>query len=153
MTDLALAFGGHDFDLVLADNDLARDDGLESAVIVSLFCDARARPEQLPSGDDASDLRGWWGDIDLTRGDGHGSLLWTLFRRKQTDTTLANARAYAQAALAWLVEDRVARSVTVDVEKAAHGVIALSVAIARPDGSRVDYRFDSLWMAQAAKVA
>ena len=68
MNNLVLAFGGHDFDLVLSDNDLARDDGLASAVIVSLFCDARARSEQLPPGDETDDLRGWWGDLDLTRG-------------------------------------------------------------------------------------
>jgi phage gp46-like protein len=78
MADIALVFSpfGHG-DLVLAGQDLARDDGLESAVRLSLFTDRRAKPEQLHAGDDRSDLRGWWGDIHpAVADDESSSLLW-----------------------------------------------------------------------------
>jgi phage gp46-like protein len=155
MADIALAFddfrGG---DLVLSGQDLARDDGLESAVLLSLFTDRRATVEQLRPGDDQSDLRGWWGDFSPPAdGDRIGSLLWLLGREKQTRETLARARQYAQQALSWMIDDRVASQVTVTTEYGAPGVMHIGVAIDRPDGSRLTYRYDFEWAAQAAKRA
>lgn len=155
MADIALAFtdyGGGD--LTLAGQDLARDDGLESAVLVSLFTDRRADPEQLRPGDDPRDLRGWWGDFNPpAAGDATGSLLWLLQREKQTRETLARARQYAEQSLAWMVDDRVARRVTVATEYAGTGVMHIGVDIERPDASRLSYRYDYEWAAQAAKRA
>jgi phage gp46-like protein len=153
MADLALLFtderGG---DLVLDGQDLARDDGLESAVLVSLFTDRRASAEQLRPGDDATDLRGWWGDIHATvDGDRFGSHLWLLRREKQTRETLARARQYARDALAWMLEDRVAASVSVATEYARPGVMFIGIDIARPSGDRLSFRFDYEWAAQAVK--
>ena len=154
MADIALAFtdyaGG---DLVLQGQDLARDDGLESAVLVSLFTDRRATIEQIRDGD-GSDLRGWWGDFNPpVDGDQTGSLLWLLRREKQTRETLARARQYAEQALAWLIEDRVARAVTATTEYGAPGVMHIGVEIDRPDAARVRYQYDYEWAAQAAKRA
>lgn len=155
MADIALTFddfrGG---DLVLAGQDLARDDGLESAVLLSLFTDRRATIEQLRAGDDQSDLRGWWGDFNPpVDGDQIGSLLWLLRREKQTRETLARARQYTQQALAWMVTDRVASRVTVETEYGSTGVMHIGVVIDRPGGDRITYRYDYEWAAQAAKRA
>ena len=63
MTDLALHFapGAWSADLSILGGDLATDDGLRTAVIISLFTDARARADDpLPEAD--ADRRGWWGD-------------------------------------------------------------------------------------------
>lgn len=155
MADIALAFddfrGG---DLVLSGQDLARDDGLESAVLLSLFTDRRATTEQLRAGDDKSDLRGWWGDFNPPAdGDQSGSLLWLLAREKQSRETLARARQYAQQALAWMIEDRVASTITVTTEYGAPGVMHIGVDIDRPAGPRLTYRYDFEWAAQAAKRA
>ncbi len=155
MTDIALAFS--DFfggDLVLAGQDLALDDGLETAVLVSLFTDRRASLEQLRPGDDATDLRGWWGDVQPdVANDRTGSHLWLLQREKQTPETLARAKQYAEQALDWMLEDRVASRVEVEVEYVARGVMGIQSTITRPDGSRVRYRYDYEWAAQAAKRA
>lgn len=155
MADIALIFtdyGGGD--LAMSGQDLLRDDGLESAVLVSLFTDRRASVEQLRGGDDASDLRGWWGDFNpAAEGDRTGSLLWLLRREKQTRETLARARQYAEQALAWMVEDRVARAVTVQTSYMAAGVLRIDVEITRPSGPPTQYRYDYEWAAQAAKRA
>lgn len=153
MADLMLSFndlrGG---DLVLDGQDLARDDGLESAVLVSLFTDRRASPEQVRPGDDATDLRGWWGDVNPpVDGDQTGSHLWLLRREKQTPETLARARQYARDAVDWMLADRVAASVSVETEYADRGVMFIGVDIARPDGRRLSFRYDYEWAAQAAK--
>jgi phage gp46-like protein len=155
MADIALAFtsirGG---DLVLAGQDLARDDGLASAVLVSLFTDRRADPEQLRADESKTDLRGWWGDFKPpVEGDQTGSLLWLLRREKQTRETLARARQYAEQALAWMIEDRIAKTVAVSTEYGGLGIMYIGVEITRPDSTRVRYQYDYEWAAQAAKAA
>lgn len=153
MADIALTFtdyGGGD--LVLSGQDLLRDDGLESAVLLSLFTDLRARPEQLLPEDDKSDLRGYWGDVvPAAAGDKTGSLLWLLRREKQTAETLARAKQYCEQALAWLIEDKVASVVTVATQYIGAGMMRIDTAITRPGGNKVQYRYDFEWAAQAAK--
>ncbi|MGL6223897.1 MAG: phage GP46 family protein [Steroidobacteraceae bacterium] len=155
MADIALRF--EDFaggDLFLDGQDLARDDGLESAVLVSLFTDRRATLEQIRAGDDPADLRGWWGDYRAAvDGDQIGSHLWLLRREKQTAEVLSRARQYAEQALAWMIEDKVAKSVTVTTEYGQAGWLLIESIIERPNGSRVRYRYDYEWAAQAAKRA
>jgi phage gp46-like protein len=106
---------------------IARDDGLATAVLLSLFLDARAAPD-----DGATDRRGWLGDaLSPVPGDRIGSRLWLLAREKQTDETLRRAEDYAAEALAWLVEDRLAESVEVAAVWASAGAMRLAVT-ARP---------------------
>ena len=123
---------------------LAGDDGLDTAVILSLFTDARAREDDdTPAPDD---LRGWWGDAFAARsGDRFGSRLWLLGRRKQLPSVLAEAKGYAEEALAWLIEDGIASRVEVDAFIPRDGILGLGVAITRPDGQPVRYRFEALW--------
>ena len=149
MTDIKLAmqeFGG---DLVVVGADVNRDDGLETAVILSLFCDRRAAPEDLPPED--TDLRGWWGDVDIAdTGDQTGSLLWLIRREKQLPRVLTRARDYAQAALQWMIDDKVATSVQVDAEIVRRGFLGLTITITRPRGDQVSFRYDYAWQAQAS---
>ncbi|TKA91802.1 hypothetical protein FAZ79_00410 [Guyparkeria sp. SB14A] len=140
MTDLALTFGseGRDFDVIQQDADLATEDGLRSAVLVSLFTDRRAAEDDaLPDGTD--DRRGSWQDSYLDRqNDRQGSRLWLLKRAKQTAENATRAREYAEEALAWLVEDGVATAVRAQAEWVRRGVLQLTVRITLPDGSPFD---------------
>lgn len=132
-------------DITLQGFDLAQDAGLKTAVIVSLFTDRRALPDDpLPGADD--DLRGWWGDTfpDTPR-DRIGSRLWLLSREKQLTEVVNRAREYIEEALIWLVEDGIARRVVVSAEIIRSGVLGIGVEIFRPDGSVVDFRFARLW--------
>lgn len=132
--------------------DLARDDGLETAVLLSLFTDRRAEPEELPSHFSKDDLRGYWGDVrPPVEGDKFGSLLWLLAREKQTTDVLNRSRQYAQDALAWMTEDKIAQRVSVATSFPYQGWLLIDIDIYRPDGTRTSYRYNYEWAKQAAK--
>ena len=88
MSDIGLFWDRDSADFAIEANDLATDDGLETAVSLSLFTDRRAEDgDALPSGD--ADRRGWWGDdFPAVDGDRMGSRLWLLARSKQTPDVL-----------------------------------------------------------------
>jgi phage gp46-like protein len=132
-------------DWQLAGGSLAADDGLESAVIISLFTDRRAHDDDsLP--DDSGDRRGWWGDsYNPDSKDRIGSRLWLLSREKQLPAVLARAQDYAEEALAWLVADGVAGRVTVNASNPRMGLLALDIAIDRPQHPVARYRFERFW--------
>lgn len=152
MADAAMVMTENGGELVLSGFDLARDDGLETAVIISLFTDRRASAEQIPVELPQDDLRGYWGDIsNATISNQTGSLLWLLAREKQLPQVLGRAQQYCREALAWMVEDLVATRVEVAAEFVAQGWMLILVDIFWPTGSPVRYRFNYEWAAQAAK--
>jgi phage gp46-like protein len=148
MTDLALFWDGEAAaaDLALVSGDLATEEGLRTAVIVSLFTDRRARPDdRLPQ--EGADRRGWWGDVAAAEADDEiGSRLWLLQREKQTPETVTRAREYALEALGWMLRDRVAAAVEVEAEITRPGMLGLRVTVTRPDGPGRQ-RFDFVWKA------
>lgn len=124
---------------------LAADDGLETAVIISLFTDRRAEADDaLPDGGD--DRRGWWGDAYAEApGDLIGSRLWLLSREKLLPEALRKAKEYAEEALAWMVADGVAERVVVAAEAAERKMIGLAVEIHRPRQEPARFRFPVYW--------
>lgn len=154
MSDLRLRwtppFAG---DLEIVANDLAVDDGLETAVMLSLFIDRRANEgDELPDGSD--NRRGWWGDaLPVVAQDVIGSRLWLLSREKEQPSVLERAKAFAQEALAWLIDDGVAAAVTVTAEFTAVGLLGLQILIDRPGASAVTFSFGYVWAAQASEGA
>lgn len=152
MADAAMVMTENGGALILSGFDLVRDDGLETGVIISLFTDRRASPEQITAELPQDDLRGYWGDIgNAIPSDKTGSLLWLLAREKQLPQVLGRAQQYCREALAWMVEDLIATRVEVTTEFAARGWMWITVDIFRPTGSPVRYRFNYEWAAQAAK--
>jgi phage gp46-like protein len=134
-------------DLSVESLDLVKDDGLKTAVILSLFIDRRAEDDdELP--DNTGDRRGWWADAypDVV-GDQYGSRLWLLSREKQVPSVLARAKEYAEEALSWMVEDGIAESVLVTAEWVRRGMLGLLVQITKPDAAALEHRFEILWEA------
>lgn len=136
------------FDLVLNGGDLVIDAGLETAVVLSLFTDRRAQTDdEIPDGTD--DRRGWWADtFSDVEGDRIGSRLWLLAREKDTASTLERAREFAEEALDWMIEDGVAKNLTVVSERVRPGVLGLAVSIERAAGGR----WDTVWEAHVNAV-
>lgn len=143
MTDIAHAFDNELMtgDLALSDGLLASDAGLQTAVLHSLFTDARAL-----EGDplrDGESRRGWWGDLAAPlEGDRYGSRLWLLRREKQTPEVLLRAKEYAEEALAWLIADGYAEAVTVEASYPRRGVLALAVSIGLAGGAAQLFNFN-----------
>lgn len=143
--DRKLYFNG-DFmraDLAVEGGAVELTTGLETAVVISLFTDRRARTDDaLPDGVDG-DRRGWWADAFNQRP--IGSRLWLLSREKQLPAVVARAKEYAEEALAWLVEDNVASRVVVTAEVVKNGVLGLGIEIYRTGAEPVSFRFTYVW--------
>jgi len=124
---------------------LVEDDGLDSAVIISLFTDRRALDDDvIPDG--TTERRGWWGDqYSDVESDRIGSRLWLLDRSKQLPEVMAQAKSYCQEALQWLVEDGAAKSVNVTVTNPRDGVLYAQMDIIKPDGSTTQYKLNKFW--------
>jgi len=127
---------------------LDASDQLASAVYISLFTDRKApegwRPEVV-------DRRGWWGDGVAPAGEEAyelGSHLWLLRNEVATEEIAIAARHYAQEALAWLVDERVAASVTVEsglIGEPPRGVWLKILITDRQGEIAFDKRFEPLW--------
>lgn len=151
MTDFALELFDGVIDMALTVGDIVEDDGLETAVLISLFSDARATEDMIEAIDRDGDLRGWWADLEGA--DRTGSKLWTIRRAKQLQSVLARARGYASESLQWLIDDRVADRVDVETSYPSRGWMRLDISIYRPGSSNpVSYRFNYEWAAQLLKV-
>lgn len=135
-------------DLFFENGDLTREEGLETAIMISLFTDRRARDDD-PL-DDPEDKRGWWGD-QVETNDQIGSRLWLLDRAKTTAENLRLAGEYIKEALQWLIADGVARKVEVTTERAGsvqNPILAFQVQIYKKDGNSVTYKYSAPWQAQ-----
>jgi phage gp46-like protein len=138
---------GFGFDWGIEKGALSADDGLTSAVIISLFSDrVAAADDQLPDG--SGDRRGCWSDMPLDDGkpDPIGSRLWLLARAKATVKTAARAQQYALEALQWLKDDGVAGDIEVTAQYVTAEQLRLTVNITRQvAGQPVNHRFDYVW--------
>lgn len=136
-----------DFDWNMGFGTLESDDGLETAVIISLFSDRTAAADDiLPDG--MGDRRGFWGDVSLDGGppDLIGSRLWLLSRAKATLKTAARAKQYTLEALQWLIDDGVAGAIAVVAEYVSREQLRLTVTITRQlAGQQVSHRYDFVW--------
>lgn len=153
MNDIALNLTrtnlGDSFDFGIDTKDLAQENGLRTAIIVSLFTDKRVKKEEV--GQEQSQ-RGWWGDaLNEVTSDQIGSKLWLLEREKQTPLTLIKAEEYAREALAWLIEDQVAIKVDVTASYPGIGKMLIVVEVTRPNGEKLNYTFDSAWKVEGAR--
>ena len=94
--------------------------------------------------------RGWWGNSVSPEGETEeefGSWLWLLENEVATDAVAFQAKGYAEAALAWMVRDRVASRVTVETGLLAqNNGIFLRIAIFDRGGAQAyDRRFERAW--------
>lgn len=143
--DIALLYQAESkrIDAMILDGLLLTDESLLTPVIISLFTDRLAGPDdELPATEEWR--RGWWGDcLADAPGDKIGSHLWLLFRCKQTEETRRRGEEYARAALAWMLEDNVAKAVDVAAawKEPATGVLCLDIAIHKPGGNTERYYF------------
>lgn len=153
MTDIALERNRlGSASVVIESNDLKTDEGLRTAVELSLFTDRQAEPEDvLP--EPSTNRRGWWADaVPVVAGDKFGCRWWLLSRSKRTPDVLERAVTYAREALQWLIDDRVCERVDVTAEFLT-GVAgwAAAVTIHRPGSAPVRFRFDRVWAAEESR--
>lgn len=129
-------------DFAVSGGALTADSDLQTAVLISLFTDRRAEADD-PLPDQMASRRGWWGDALGKRR--IGSRLWLLSREKQLREVVNRAREYAEEALAWLVDEGIAKRVTVQAEIVQAGVIGLAIQIERNQAPPARFRYELAW--------
>lgn len=122
---------------------MTREESLRRSVTISLFTWHRAGPDDAV---DDLDRKGWWGDsVPSVAGDKIGSRLWLLQRRTLVADTLKDAKAYAEEALAWLVDDGVLTRVTVTAERQGNDRMNLRVTLIEQHGETLELNFNDTW--------
>jgi len=151
--DSNLMEGNFSFDTSI--QDLESDAGLETAVIISLFTDRRAKPDDILPDSNNPDRRGWWGDlVPNIENDQIGSRLWLLSREKTLENALIKAKEYAKEALEWFIKDKVVKKIDVSAERSGsvgHDILALLVQIHKPDGTILSFKYEAQWIAQGLR--
>jgi len=130
-------------DWAMDEADLAAGNDLPTALLISLFTDRSALPDDvIPDG--TNDRRGWLGDLDEDYP--IGSRLWLLDRAKQTDETLARAKEYMAEALQWMIDDGVAGSIDIYAEWTRPGMLGARITVYQPaKGAQSTLKFDWAW--------
>jgi phage gp46-like protein len=153
--DFALVFADGEADLAIVADDVLAEEGLETAILLSLYTDAPARDgDQIPDG--TGDPRGWWGDeFAAVDGDIFGSRLWLFDRAKirSGEPPQASGTDRAQIAresLQWLIDDAVTDRFEVE-DVVENGVPCLRITIYRPTSEPAIYTFPNIWAAEEAR--
>lgn len=129
------------YDLVIDGADFASAYGFESAIPTSYFTDARAPAVQVQ---EAARRRGWAGNaLYLDEGREVGGLLWLLDQARVTPDTINFAKGYAADSLQWMIEDGVARSIIIEVERDGTRSILISTDITSIENTV--QRYITLW--------
>lgn len=140
-TDLAFEQGDDGlFDLIIEDGDFKPTEGLETALLVSLFSDRRAYADEVP---DPLKRRGTI--IDLVPeepGDKYGSGLW-FYEQSRLSTEVRNGvRNEAEMSLQWTVADRLATFVQAEATREpANRLLNLNISLTALDGGLSSYVF------------
>lgn len=114
---------------------------LETAILISLFTDREANPDDvIPDG--TNDPRGWWGDAGTYP---IGSRLWLLDREKQTQATLGHAQDYVAEALQWLIDDKVVARFDILAEWTKAGELGIQIVAYMQDGSTKAMNYTWVW--------
>ncbi len=148
MNDIALIVKDGLIDIDVQSGDLLGEEGLETAILISLFTDQRIEESELPQGQ--TSRRGWWGDLfpDVD-GDKIGSKLWLLDNAKQLTSELPRYEQFVVESLSWLIEDGVASDISASASYPERGQLKIEIDITRPEGN--DSRFGFLWDGQSLK--
>lgn len=142
MSDLALVKKPNGmYDLDFGNGDLKLSNSLKNAVLLSLSCWSKGQDIH-----DVADLDpkigGWWGNaletVEI------GSEIWKLFRQKLNDQTANDAKSAAEKALKWMIDDGVAKEISVSA-LVIGVVLGLLVKIVKPDGTNEEFRWQVNW--------
>jgi len=114
------------FDIEITDGDFSQDDGILTAILISLFTDRQASTDDPLPGNN-SDRRGWWADELFS--EPIGSKLWLLERAKLTENNIALFTQYAEDALKWMVNRKLCSKVTITVSRDSSNLEKLNFTI------------------------
>ena len=127
-------------DLVLEGGDLKGEKGLRTAVLASVFSDARA-PADAVLPELGSSRGGWWAEEPASS---FGSRVWLERRSVASKATEQRMTAALVEAFTWLSDEEIARGVEVRPSRLGDGALGFEVAIARGNARRFELLWDQI---------
>lgn len=140
--------------LLLPTNTLDEREELVNIAKVALLTDALANVDDILPDPDATDRRGWWGNMDaevVWSGWPIGCKLWLLSRAKITPaqasegSTLTRAEAYCRAALQPMINLHLCSRIDVTATRADIQRINVLIVVYRGPLRLIDLQFQNLW--------
>lgn len=129
------------YDLAFVQGDFVLTNSLQNCVLISLACWSRDQDVREVA-NIKPDVGGWWGnsleDVEI------GSQIWKLFRQKLNSQTAENAVESAKSALKWMIDDGVAKDVSVEAEIKGK-YLEMVVSIEKPDATGEEFRWQINW--------
>lgn len=134
MSDVAIIFSEEDgFDIDFTNTEFKTDNGLQTAIYISLFSNRRH-----------DDQEGYWGDMfPEAENDKHGSILWSLKREKISKELLKRIEDAATDALKWMIEDGIAKAIAVEAVRVGTYNIRINIEITKSNNAKP--KFSYLW--------
>lgn len=118
--------------------DLVTTNGLESALDISILGEVRANAAEIVI---PQNRRGWWGSAVL--GYEQGSKLWLLSQARKTEENRLLSEEYAKKCLQWMLDDKIAREITVNSEFTSEGIL-IKITLVAQDNTVVS-RYYEMW--------
>lgn len=118
--------------------DLLTTNGLESALDISILGEARANESEIII---PQNRRGWWGSAIL--GYEQGSKLWLLSQARKTEENRILSEQYAYQALQWMLDDNIAKEITVNSEFTSEGIL-IKIKLVAQDNTVIS-RYYEMW--------
>ena len=142
-------------DWILADRDVERDAGFETAIMLTLLTNKRADDNDILP-DDYGDKGGWWGDsVPNVVGDQIGWKGWLLRREQTTDAVIARCKEYLIDGFQWMIDDNIVAGVEANVTRVDgilsapnDSVLFIQLNFQKPGGQDIYYKFFYNWQAQ-----
>jgi len=130
------------YDIEVENGDFVIDDGLETALIVSLLSDRRADESQVVQ---PEFRRGWIGDLVANLiGYKFGSHIWLSEQSRLTQETLNSVQDAAEKSLDWMLSSGLILKVVAKASVTSSSSILLNITVTSPDGS-VSIKAFNLW--------
>lgn len=123
-----------------SDGDLETDDFMDTALLMTIYCEQRASSSEVPQ---PERRRGWIGN-EITPDFEIGSKVWLYEQARATRTTINGIKTAVENGLLWLINENALVDYTVDVSMTNESAFLISIVLFRSE-SRVDNKFFTLW--------
>lgn len=146
--DIKITFLNGITEVEVTDTDLEKDAGFETAMLISLFSDARLTLDEINQAHlNDNDLRGYW--ADALSGENTGSKLRLLSRSKVTPKLLDQIISYAKEAWQWMIDEGAVKEFKINAQREEDNSITISVQVYRPNAIESStFKFSLNWSAQ-----
>lgn len=144
VTDTVDLLGYFDIDID-TDGDVKKEDGFDTNLIMSLFCEKRATANEVVI---PNMRRGWWGNtLSDSPNFEIGSKLWFLEQSRLTTDVVNLANQYALDGLRWLKDDGFLydmKVITTPTYSSGSPKLEIKVDLIRKDNT-VEYKYFTIW--------